>query len=445
MEVVRRRSQFRRDRAAERLHLVEGLLIAILDIDEVIAIVRASDDAATARERLMLAFDLSEAQANHILDMPLRRLTKFSRIELQQEADQLRATIADLDDILARETRLRSVVSQELADVAARHATPRRTILLESDGAPQPADVPLEVGDDPCWVLLSASGLMARTTSPEPLPTTGERSQHDVLTAAVRTTARGSVALLTADGMAHRLSVIELPTIVSTANRPTLSGGAPLGALLDLPDGSAAVGLQPLDGETGLVLGTRRGVVKRVQPDAPASRDSWEVIALADGDAVIGTEACPPDDARDLVFVTSDAQLLRFPGTAVRAQGRAAAGMAGVKLPPGAAAIAFAAIDADDDAHLVAVAGSSDALPGTEPGLVKVTPLRVYPQKGRATGGVRCMRFTKGVDRLTFAAVVAGAPVAATASGTPVDLPAPDDRRDGSGQPGTAPIGAVGR
>jgi DNA gyrase subunit A len=443
MAVVRRRSQFRRDRAAERLHLVEGLLIAIIDIDEVIAIVRASDDAATARERLMLAFDLSEAQANYILDMPLRRLTKYSRIELEREADDLRATIADLDDILANEARLRGVVSQELADVSGRHATARRTILLEAGGAQQPAAVPLEISDDPCWVLLSSSGLMARTTSDEPLSTVGERAAHDVLAAAVPTTARGSVALVTSDGMAHRMSVMELPTIVTTASRPALSGGAPLGALLDLPKGSTAVGLMPLDGETGLLLGTRGGVVKRVQPGAPASRDSWEVVALAEGDTVIGATAAKPEEERDLVFVTDEAQLLRFPGRAVRAQGRGAAGMAGIRLPGGVAAITFAAV-APDEAHLVTVAGSAAALPGTEVGQVKVTPLHQYPSKGRGTAGVRCMRFIKGADRLLFAAVVPGPPVAATVGGTPAALPAVDDRRDGSGAEGSSPIGAVG-
>ncbi len=444
MTVVRRRSQFRRDKAAQRLHLVEGLLVAIIDIDEVIAIIRASDDGATARDRLMLAFDLSELQANYILDMPLRRLTKFSRIELEAERDQLRTTIDDLDDILANESRLRGVVSQELADVAARHATPRRTILLEADRAVQPVDVPLEVGDDPCWVLLSSSGLMARTTSDQPLARTGERAGHDVLLAAAPSTARSAVGLLTSDGQVHRLPVLELPTIVTTASRPALSGGAPLGALLDLPAGVRAVGLMPLDGSTGVVLGTRRGVVKRVLPDAPERRDSWEVVALAEGDEVIGAAAAPVDDDRDLVFVTDEAQLLRFGGSSVRAQGRAAGGMAGVKMPDGVSAIAFAAVSMADDPQLVTVAGSGSALPGIEPGLVKVTPLAVYPAKGRATGGVRCMRFTKGADRLLFAAVAPGVPIAASASGSPVELPAVDERRDGPGVPATVPIGAVG-
>jgi DNA gyrase subunit A len=200
----------------------------------------------------------------------------------------------------------------------------------------------------------------------------------------------------------------------------------------------------PLDGTTGLVLGTRRGVVKRVQPDAPVSMDSWPVIALADGDEVLSAHVAQVDDDRDLVFITSDANLLRFPGSSVRAQGRNAGGMAGVKLSPGAQAVAFGAVSPGAEPHVVVVAGSEAALPGTEPGLAKVTPLAAYPAKGRATGGVRCLRFTRGVERLVFAAVVPGPPVASSASGTPVELPAVDVRRDGPGTPLSVPVSAVG-
>ncbi|MFZ0324459.1 MAG: DNA topoisomerase IV subunit A, partial [Actinomycetes bacterium] len=118
LDVVRRRSQFRRTKATDRLHLVDGLLIAILDIDEVISVIRGSDDTAQARERLMSVFDLTEVQTNHILDMPLRRLTKFSRIELEGERDDLRRTIDELTAIIDDESRLRGLVSDELADVA---------------------------------------------------------------------------------------------------------------------------------------------------------------------------------------------------------------------------------------------------------------------------------------------------------------------------------------
>ncbi len=171
LEVVRRRSQFRRTRAADRLHLVDGLLIAILDIDEVIAVIRSSDDTAAARARLMSVFDLSEVQANYILEMPLRRLTKFSRIELESERDDLARTIAELDRLLTDPQALKDLVSTELAEVAAAHATPRRTVLLEGPvpvrGAAASA-APLELADDPCEVLLSSTGLIARRALPEP-------------------------------------------------------------------------------------------------------------------------------------------------------------------------------------------------------------------------------------------------------------------------------------
>ena len=136
IEVVRRRCEFRRRKASDRLHLVDGLLIAIVDIDEVIAVIRSSDDTAQAKERLISVFDLSDAQATYILEMPLRRLTKFSRIELETEREQLVATIDELTAILDDEKALRKVVSSELADVAKQFGTPRRTVLLESAGQP---------------------------------------------------------------------------------------------------------------------------------------------------------------------------------------------------------------------------------------------------------------------------------------------------------------------
>ena len=139
-DVVRRRTTFRRGKAADRLHLVEGLLLAIVDIDEVIQLIRGSDNAEMARERLMGVFDLTEIQANYILDMPLRRLTRFSKIELDKEADELRRTIEELDEILADDARLRTVVSDELAEVAKTYGTPRRTVLLESSGPDQDRD-----------------------------------------------------------------------------------------------------------------------------------------------------------------------------------------------------------------------------------------------------------------------------------------------------------------
>src|SRR5690242_15482110 len=158
IEVVRRRTEYRRTRRQDRLHLVDGLIIALLNIDEVIQVIRTSDDAAAARERLMSVFDLSQVQAQYILDTPLRRLTRYDKLELEREGEQLRAEIAELTAILESETALRELVSAELADVAKRFGTPRRTVLLEASGtATKSAAVPLEGADDPCTVLLSSS------------------------------------------------------------------------------------------------------------------------------------------------------------------------------------------------------------------------------------------------------------------------------------------------
>ena len=193
----------------------------------------------------------------------------------------------------------------------------------------------------------------------------------------------------------------------------------------------------------GLALGTARGVVKRVQPDHLSNRDDWDVIRLDDGDRVVGAvELVSPDDT-ELVFVSSDAQLLHFPASAVRPQGRSGGGVAGIKLAAGAEVVSFGVVRQPDDAVVVTIAGTGTALPGTEAGTVKVTPFAAYPAKGRATGGVRCHRFRGGEQRLLLAYAGAGPAMAAASSGAPVDLPEPDGRRDGSGAPAAQPVAAV--
>ncbi len=441
--VVRRRTEHRLAKRRDRLHLVEGLLIAILDIDEVIQLIRTSDDTAAARARLISVFDLTQAQADYILELQLRRLTRFSRIELEAEREELARQIEALEAILADEKVLRRLVSDELADVAKAHGTPRRTVLLESAGTPATSAAPLEVADDPCWVLLSSTGLLARTSDAEPVPAEGGRAKHDAVVGAVKTTARGEFGLVTSFGRVVRMSVLELPTLPPLGGAPSLSGGAPLAVYVDLPAGEEPLTIVPLDPEgPGIALGTAQGVVKRVAPDHPA-RPDWEAIALKDGDRVVGAVALR-DGVEDLVFVTSDAQLLRFPATSVRPQGRSAGGMAGVRLSPGATVAFFGAVDATADTVVVTSAGSSDALPGTQPGALKVTPFSQYPAKGRATGGVRAHRFLRGEDALVLAWVGAVPARASGPNGVPLDLPEALGRRDGSGTPFPAVIAGIG-
>ncbi|WP_270889154.1 DNA gyrase/topoisomerase IV subunit A [Pedococcus sp. 5OH_020] len=441
-DVVRRRTEFQLAKYQDQLHLVEGLLIAILDIDEVIQLIRTSEDGKVARTRLMDVFDLSERQATYILDLQLRRLTRFSRLELEREQAELRRLIEELQGILGDEKVLLRTVSSELAEVAKAHGTPRRTVLLESAGVATTAASPLEVVDDPCWVLLSPTGLLARTSSADPLPTDGSRSKHDVLVSAVRTTARGEVGLVTSRGRLVRLSALELPTLPPTHGSPSLSGGAPLAAYVDLPGGEQPLTLVPVTQDSpGIALGTSQGVVKRVTSDYPA-RSDFELVALRDGDEVVGAVTLHTGQ-EDLVFITSDAQLLRFPAGAVRPQGRAAGGVAGIKLSPGHRVVFFGAVGRDTDAVVVTSSGSSGALPGTEPGSLKVTPYSEYPLKGRATGGVRCHRFLRGEDTLVLAWAGSTPARAAGGNGVPIELPPATGRRDGSGTPASATIAAI--
>ncbi|MDX6308165.1 MAG: gyrase subunit [Nocardioidaceae bacterium] len=440
-DVVRRRSTYRRTKASERLHLVEGLLVAILDIDEVIQLIRSSDDADEARQRLISVFDLSQEQATYILDMPLRRLTRFSRLELEAQRSELERTIEELTAILDDPALLRKITGDELNELAKQHGTPRRTVLLESAGQPLTATVPLEVADDPCRVLLSSTGLLARTFSAEPLGAGGGRSRHDVICATARSTARGFVGVVTSAGRLLRLSVLDLPVLPDTANAPTLQGGAPLTEFLALDPGERVVTLMSLLPDSpGLVLGTRGGVVKRVLPEV-LGKDSWDLIRLDPDDVVVGGQEI--SGGEELAFVTSDAQLLHFPASVVRPQGRSGGGVAGVRLSGGAHVVCFGAADPTLGDVVVTVSGTANALPGTETGSVKVTPLAEYPGKGRGTAGVRCHRFLKGEDTLVTAYVGPGPALASAASGAPIDLPTDQGRRDGSGTPATQPIGAI--
>lgn len=447
LDVVRRRTTYRRQKAADRLHLVDGLLIALLDIDEVIAVIRSSENAEEARDRLMTIFDLSEIQARYILDTPLRRLTKYDRLELQSEADELRRTIEQLTTLLEDDGLLRRAVSDELAEISATHGDARRTVLLEGSAeAVRAKAVPasaMEVADDPCRVLLSSTGLLARTTDDSPPSAPIKRAKHDLLVSSAGTTARGHVGVITSLGRLVKLSALDLPALPPSASL-TLTGGAPLKEFLELDKDERVLALSSFSPDSpGLALGTASGVVKRVAPDHPSNKDSWEVIRLADGDHVVGAVELTSGD-EELVFISSDAQLLRFGADKVRTQGRSGGGIAGVRLSAGADVRFFGAIVPGANASVVTVSGSSSALPGTQAGAVKVTPFSEYPAKGRATGGVRCHRFLKGEDTLLLAWAGRTPAWAAAASGVPIALPSEPGRRDGSGSPAPQPIADVG-
>ncbi|MFS4094657.1 DNA gyrase/topoisomerase IV subunit A [Streptomyces sp. AF1A] len=435
-DVVRRRSEYRRGKRRDRLHLVEGLLTALVDIDEVIRLIRSSDNSAQAKERLIQRFSLSNVQTQYILDTPLRRLTKYDRIELEAEKDRLTAEIAELTRVLESDAELRKLVSAELAAVAKKFGTDRRTVLLESAGATA-ATVPLQVADDPCRVLLSSTGLLARTATDEPFPEQGgaKRVKHDVIVSAVPATARGEIGAVTSAGRLLRINVVDLPQLpeTATATAPNLSGGAPLAEFVSLEDDETVVCLTTLDESSpGLALGTEQGVVKRVVPDYPSNKDELEVITLKEGDRIVGAVELRTGE-EDLVFITDDAQLLRFQASIVRPQGRPAGGMAGIKLAEGAKVISFTAVDPAVDAVVFTVAGSRGTLDDSVQTTAKLTPFDQFPRKGRATGGVRCQRFLKGEDCLSLAWAGPAPARAAQKNGTPAELPELDPRRDGSG------------
>ncbi len=518
LDVTRRRSEFRRRKRQDRLHLVDGILIALLNIDEVIQVIRTSDDSAAAKQRLCQIFDLTEIQAQYILDTPLRRLTRFDKLELEREQETLRAEIAELTDILDHEDKLKDLVSGEMADVAKKFGTPRRTVLMEA-GAAVTAAVPLEVTDDPCLVVLSATGLLARIpveshrdserVDASALPPSGIPKgvgAGDLIACSVATTARATIGAVTSAGRMIRLSVIEIPpsslasASAGTGQPSALAAGHPVEEFVPgLADGEAVLALASLDGgeASGVALGTASGVVKRVQPDYPANRDEFELITLKDDDRVIGAAYLSGDDA-ELVFITSDAQLLRFAAASVRPQGRPAGGMAGVRLSDGAAAIWFGAVGpavtrsvlpalpasppngradnheaalaamadlreeitgepADEhgggawattaeaaEAVVVTVAGRSGALPGTGGASVKITPFAEYPPKGRATGGVRCQRFLKGEDGLIQAWIGPSPVIGVTEAGVVVDLSGMTGKRDASGNAITRQLAYLG-
>jgi DNA gyrase subunit A len=456
IDVVRRRTSFRLGKKKDRLHLVEGMLIAIVDIDEVIQIIRSSDESAAARTRLMSIYDLSEIQANYILELRLRQLTKYSRIELEKEQEELRREIAELQAILDSPELLRTLVSDELGDLADKYGTPRRTVLLESEAvsptvaalaaAPgakgKAAPLALEIADDPCWAILTASGQIARTANQDSLAESGPRTRHDVFRSVVKTSARSEIAAVTSQGRMLRLQVMDMPMLPPTSGTPNMAGGVPAKDFITLLKGESLVAFAPLD--QVLAIGTAQGVVKRVQPDYPLNREDWEVISLKDKDTVVGVEPAAGDDV-ELVFVTQQAQLLHFGASAVRPQGRTAGGMAGIKLAPGDRVLHFGtARSADDAAVVVTIAGTDGALPGTAPGAAKVTPLAEYPAKGRGTAGVRAHRFLKGEDTLLLAWAGHGPAKASSLAGVARSLPVEHGRRDGSGIPLSQAIDAIG-
>ena len=417
MEVVRRRSTNRLDRRNARLHLLEGLQVAVLNIDEVIEVIRTSDTSDGARTRLMQVFDLSELQAEHILELRLRRLTRFSVIELETEADQLRKEIEALQALLSSEQRIKQQIRRELEEVAEKYGDARRTQLIDASGmvVVKKTAVATQLEDEPTFVCITPSGKLYRTATP---PMDPAEAKLTILP----TTTRSDIGLVTNDGVAHAVHVSDLP--VSTPGLTT-----------QLPDPESIIGVtaQRVIGvinwraESTYAIGTSQGTVKRFTGPLP-DKQEVSLIALKELDEVVGIAEA--DDESELAFITSEANLLVFPSNSVRPQGLPAGGMAGINIPSGRA-IFFG--NGAAESVVATVSNSSMALGGTDAGSAKLTQLAAYPRKGRGAMGVRCHKFLKGEDQLYFARIVSASPTLFDLDDNVIASPTVDVRRDGSG------------
>jgi DNA gyrase subunit A len=438
LEVVVRRSRHRLARAEARAHIVEGLLIALSAIDEVVAIIRSSKDTDAARKKLCSTLKLTVVQADAVLEMPLRRLTSLEVGKLRGELKELQTTIKALKAIIASPVKQRAVVREELDEAVRLFGSKRRTTIQKHDdlaeiseavnkaaikasitsvapGASEPAhgaqSAVLQLPDEPCVVAATASGV-ARVVD-------GGKGSPVSVISSVATTLRSRVGVIRADGTMVAIEASELAEVASRGK----GAFTPLAAFASQ---GRIVGVVALDRE--IAMGTRFGVVKRLASDATpteaqfnrAGKDGVAVIQLAEGDELAG--AVNADDTAELVFVSAQAQLLRFPANSVRAQGRSSSGMAGMKLAEGDEVLVFCAPTTD-----AAVVTSTDA------GNVKWTPLAEYPPKGRSTMGVRCHSFKKGDSAL--GSVVVAARI--------VGAPSQPSKRDASGVPGDTPYATV--
>ena len=395
LDVVRRRTEFRLEKARRRLHLVEGLLIALDAIDLVVSIIRSSEDAAEARDRLMAELSLTEVQAVHILDMQLRRLTALAKLELEAEAGELRGRIDDFEKILASDRRQRTIVLNELEEMVGNYGTERRSRIVSPDALD---DVTLEEAEaeeaasrteEPCVVALSTTGMIGQEPVSGPRPATPGR--HDVIAQRVATTTHSRLAAVTSRGRVFPLSVATIPEVTGR------SRGVALGELVPLDKGEevltlVAGGAGPDGDAPPVLLVTAQGVMKRVTAaDLLGVAAGRPAIKLKPQDRVVAATLAA--DGTDVVAVGSNAQVLRCEAASVPVQGPGAGGVAGMKLSDGA--VVVGAGIAGPGAVVLTVSDSQTA---------KVTDAAELPTKGRNTSGLRITKF-RNEKRLEWAYV----------------------------------------
>src|SRR6266545_2019364 len=387
INVVIRRTRYELRKAEERAHILEGLLIALDHLDEVINLIRNAESAEVARGQLMERYSLSEIQATAILDMQLRRLAALERQRIQDEYAELQTKIAEFKAILADPARIRAIVKDEMLDIKRRFADPRRTEIRPDEGELSIEDL---IAAEPVVVTVTRTGYVKR------VPLTDYRAQgrggrgvrganlreDDIVQFLFITNTHHWVLFFTNKGRVYRVKVHELPE-ASRNSRGTYIANIP-GASFQPDERIAAVlDLDDYDSGRFLVLGTRKGMVKKTalaEYDSP--RMGLAAINLRDDDELIGVKLTSGQD--DLMFVSRKAMAVRFRESGVRPMGRQTSGVTAMKLR------------GDDEVlAMEVVRPNADLLVVTDAGFGKRTPLEQYPLKGRGGKGVLTVRIVE--------------------------------------------------
>ena len=389
IDVVTRRSEYRLSQALDRAHIVEGLLRALDLIDEIITLIRGSEDRSSALSELQLEpFSFSERQANHILDMQLGRLTRLGRTRLEEELEELQDRIKGLEEILSNENQLRAVIKNELTEVREEHDTPRRSQIVFDEGDMEVEDL---IDNEPVVITLSKGGYI-KAVAADTFRTQGRGGRgvqgarlkdDDILVRVLTTTAHSYLLFFTNRGKVYRLKAYQVPMMERTAR-----GTAVVNLLQLEPDEvvEAVIDTQEFAADQFLLFVTRKGVVKKTAFSEYDKNRTNGLIAinLRDQDELVRVIQVRGDD--DVVLVSSAGQAIRFAGDQVRPMGRSAAGVRGMKLRTGDVVVAAAATSENDQRYLLTV---------TEGGYGKRTPIEAYPRKGRGTMGVKGIKLTE--------------------------------------------------
>lgn len=397
LEVIERRSQFRLDKAEARAHILRGLLIALDNIDEVVRIIRSSEDVEAARTALMESFELSEIQANHILDMPLRRLTALETNKLREELEEIEKTIAYLEDLLAHEEKRRALIGEELAEVKEKFADNRRSRIIPDEGTMSLEDL---IADEDLVVSMSAAGYVKSVLS-SAYRTQGRGGRgvkgaglrdDDVVTHLLHTTAHAYLLFFTNRGKVYRIRAHEIPRKDRTAKGSLIQSVLPLE-----PDEVVEAIIDTRDYETNryLVMFTKFGQVKKSKFSDYDSRNQVLVaINLKEGDEVVTVRQTNGES--DLMMFTKDGQGIRFSEDEVRPTGRASQGVIGIRLRDGDHVVGAAIAEEADEILLL-----------TTGGFGKRTMISDFPVKHRGGLGVKAIKIVSTRGPLATARAVA--------------------------------------